>query len=498
MFRAMLLRYDFAVNANACPMLRSASVPRFCASLVVALVLASVLPGAYAQEPSLPPPPQAAEGEFPGSAAEETGQSPLEKADAVPDEGEEASSDRIQYRDPLSIDYEPMGDKWNRFKEALLGITRYSLYDDQLRFRIGGRFQLDGTLISPSNGLTTTIGETDNSVDFRRLRLFAEGIFKNMYFRAEADFAADAGFKSAYLEGREGGLAVWDVLLGKFRYGLFQEPFTLENSMSTFDTTFVEVSMPLVTMGPGSNIGAMVYDASENRRFTWAAGAFSFGRSDNDNAATSVLSLTGRFGFQPTRHNDGERMLHLGLSFSSRTPTNDKERYEARPEARFVRAFADTGDIEANKNTLFALETAWKSGRSWAQVEWIGSNLDAFGAGSLKFQGFAVQGGLFLTGETRPWDSLVGVWGRVRPGRDYHGGNPFKPSNGGAWEIAARYSTVDLNDGPVQGGQVRNLTLGVNWYVNATSKLQFNWVPSRVEDKGNANTWILRYQYAIM
>ncbi len=69
--------------------------------------------------------------------------------------------------------------------------------------------------------------------------------------------------------------------------------------------------------------------------------------------------------------------------------------------------------------------------------------------------------------------------------------------SGGAWEVAARYSMVDLTDGTVTGGVVRDLTAGVNWYASATSKVQLNWIHSKVEDVGNADIWILRYQFAI-
>jgi phosphate-selective porin OprO/OprP len=467
--------------------------------LVIASIATAQVDPMGSQPPADPTPiPTPPPTPSPEPAAAEAGPPADTNNDAVPERGEEASSDRIRYRDPLDIDYEPVKDKWKRFTDSVLGISRYSFFDDQLRFRIGLRFQADGTLAAPSDQLQASLGDLPDGFDVRRFRVFAEGIVKRMYFRAEFDFAADAGFKSIYLEGRQGGLEIWGHLLGKFRYGLFQEPFSLENNMSTFDTTFVEVSMPINAMAPGANLGAMVYDASANRRFTWAVGAFSLGQSTADNASTSKLSVSGRFGFQPVRYNDGRRMLHVGVSASLRAPTSDNQRYEARPEARFVEPFADTGDIPSNKNALLGLEAAWKGGGNWAHAEWIRSNLDSYEADNPHFDGFVLQAGRFLAGgQSRPWDDLFAVWGRVRPEQAYHGGNPFKKANGGVWEVAARYSTVDLNDGPVKGGSVRDLTAGVNWYPDSTSKLQLNWVYSRVEDQGFANIWVLRYQFAI-
>ncbi len=50
----------------------------------------------------------------------------------------------------------------------------------------------------------------------------------------------------------------------------------------------------------------------------------------------------------------------------------------------------------------------------------------------------------------------------------------------GAWELAARYSYIDLNDGTgknrVQGGKMDGVTVGLNWYWNDNLKFQFDWV----------------------
>ena len=439
------------------------------------------------------PAPDAASGSEDASDPDD----PTVREQTVPEEEEAASSDRIQYRDPLDIDEVPVKLKWKNFVSGLRGITQYSFFNNQLRFRLGGRFQADGTLAGSSNQLELDLGHVPNSLRLRRFRIFAEGIIKRMYFRIEFDFAADAGFKSLYFEGKDGGLAIWDHLLGKFRYGYFQEPFSLEQNVSSFDTTFVEVSLPVATFAPGNNIGAMVYDASSSRRFTWAFGAFSWGSADANNASTSVFSLTGRFGYQPVHRNNNRTTLHLGFSVSARSPAGGSVQYKSRPEARFVQPFADTGEIVANKNNLIGFEAAWRKNSTWAQAEFIRSNLASSTGDDPHFGGYVLQLGQFFSGVTRPWDTLFGVWGRVRPEQNYRGGNPFKQKNGGVWEVAARYSTVDLDNGEVEGGTVRDLTAGINWYPNSTSKLQFNWIFSSVEDSGNANIWVLRYQYAI-
>jgi phosphate-selective porin OprO/OprP len=54
----------------------------------------------------------------------------------------------------------------------------------------------------------------------------------------------------------------------------------------------------------------------------------------------------------------------------------------------------------------------------------------------------------------------------------------------GAWELAARYSVFDANSKDVAGGVLRNVTLGVNWYWNPNTKVQFNYIHAMPDTPG--------------
>jgi phosphate-selective porin OprO/OprP len=61
---------------------------------------------------------------------------------------------------------------------------------------------------------------------------------------------------------------------------------------------------------------------------------------------------------------------------------------------------------------------------------------------SLKFQGGYAEAAYVFTGETRTYNPASASYSPLAPA------NPFSLTGGGwgAWEIAGRYSTVDLND----------------------------------------------------
>lgn len=157
-------------------------------------------------------------------------------------------------------------------------------------------------------------------------------------------------------------------------------------------------------------------------------------------------------------------------------------RFRERPEVRVDGArLVDTGNIAGvDDSQSYGLEFAGVYGPFSVQSEFIQTKLKRDGASDLDFDGWYAYASYFLTGESRAYKN--GIFDRTKPK------SPVGKGGYGAWEVAARYSTLDLNDDTVTGGELDNVTLGVNWYATDNIRFAANYVNVLDVDRpGNAN-----------
>jgi len=86
----------------------------------------------------------------------------------------------------------------------------------------------------------------------------------------------------------------------------------------------------------------------------------------------------------------------------------------------------------------------------------------------------------FLTGESRTYSLIESRFDRPIPHNDFY---VLRDANRrlrwriseGAWQVAARYNHLNLDDGQVNGGVLNAMTLGVNWLLNPNARVYFNY-----------------------
>jgi phosphate-selective porin OprO/OprP len=221
-----------------------------------------------------------------------------------------------------------------------------------------------------------------------------------------------------------------------------------------------------------------------------------------------LVSLTGTDVFRP---GDSNGALNSPRPFSFSNPP------EVNIDDNSTKLVSVSG---ANVTDAWAwnLESAVTYQNFLAQGGYFKYGIDQRGVTTLRGQGFDgwyVEGSWVLSGESRGYSAANAAFTNPKPRVN------FSPDGGGwgAFELAARYSTLDLNDnagaiggalpaGGVRGGEQRIGTLGLNWYPNPVLKFTLqaqNVQASRIGTLGttananigqNFNTIALRSQLA--
>jgi phosphate-selective porin OprO/OprP len=327
--------------------------------------------------------------------------------------------------------------------------------DDAFAFQLGGNLWVDGAIY---NADKTPLG---NGLELRRGRLKLEGrLFHDWGYQAEYDFAGnEAEVKDAYLA-YEG----FDNLTIKL--GQFKVPFSLEEQTSGSNITFMERALPVEAFSPGRKLGVGLMSGDKH----WSAAAGLFGEQIGDDASDegdSGWSAAARGTYAPI--DSQGRLVHLGASIDYHDTNADAEvRYRTRPETRVAdQRLVDTDDITDVTDTLrWGFEAAGALGPVSLQGEYIQAQAARRSQRpDLAFGGWYLFGSWILTGEDRRYDAKQGRFEGVDPDGPY-----------GAWEVALRYSRVDLNDAEILGGKQNDVTLGINWYLNENLRFMANYI----------------------
>jgi phosphate-selective porin OprO/OprP len=339
--------------------------------------------------------------------------------------------------------------------------TRVEVLDFYLR--TGCRLYLDVGQVRQDKNSFDSIG-----VGLRTFMIEADGTYGRAWsFRLSVGGLTQGGrFDGSQVFIDEGYVA---YAADRFRWtaGQQTEPFSLENDMSGLATTFMERALP-TALTPGNTVGLSL----STTRGPWFldTGIFSKDLAGSRDVSNQGLGWSGRVAFIPRA--DDEKIMHLGASFSWRglfDLIEDNNTFiRSRPEVGLTDVrFVDTGDLPGiNHISRFGLEAAFQAGPVSLQAEYIRTFLSRENAyGDAALDGWYAYASWFPFGGSRKYNAgkALFVYPDVR-------------SAWGEWEVAVRYSMLNLNDGSVRGGKEQNVTFGLNWYLTPKLRIMANYV----------------------
>lgn len=337
------------------------------------------------------------------------------------------------------------------------GKFEVSSADDDFKFRIGGRLHVDGALHN-DDGI-------DHGDDFemRRARVLLLGtMWRHWHYKLDYDFTVGGsrGIADGYIS--YSGLGHSEI-----RVGHLKEPFSLQNMMSTNNINFTERSLPFALTAL-RNIGTSVHSGSTH--WSAAIGLYGSGIGEPAGDIDQSYGTSGRMTYAPWLTDN--QLVHIGASLAYRNVDQNKSlALSTRPESFLSDTLVTTGTFPADSLYRYGLEAAAVHNNLSLQGEYIGLEVQRTGGLSdVGFNGYYMEASWFLTGETPNYSGKDGVFKVVKPNRLVGQGGI------GAWQMALRFSHLDLNDGPISGGSEDNLTFGLNWYPVPNLRFMANYI----------------------
>jgi phosphate-selective porin OprO/OprP len=351
------------------------------------------------------------------------------------------------------------------------GIT-FRSDDGRLETNLGGRLHLD------AGG-----GEG-------RGPLAEQSLWRGRVRRAWAEFLLTydrAWTLSAQVDAASRQSPIQDLALGYsglgpfiFTIGNFTQPFSLENLESSNAFPFMERSLANA-LSTGRGTGFAI-GANEGR---WTAVAGVFGADINEGAHNNGVAVTARVTYAPLLDKQESKIFHLGVAASVRAADRSADfSIRPTPESNVYDTPIIGFDAVRGVRSLarFGFEAAFQNGPLLLQGQYILARADRDAAPEewrrATFHGGYVQAAYMVTGQARSYELAprYGATYAVFGGVDLAEKDRVSRGGFGAWEIAARYSVLNLDKGQLRGGVEHNATIGLNWYPDTNVRVLANYI----------------------
>ena len=447
-----------------------------------------------------------------GQAAAATSAAQIQPAAGQPAMGQPADAQRL---DNLERTVKQLNEVTNAQAEELAkpkgakvttkGGLKVESEDGQFSFQPIGRLHYDAAFYNQDKS------KMGDGSQLRRARLGMTGkMFSDWIYKLEVDFGRNTGsgtigVKDAYIS-----YLGWNP--AQITVGNFKEPFSINNLTSTNYLSFIErplpITQPTTSLMPDRHMGiaASHYDSN------WSASVGTFMAHTDvtvpPNEGDQSFDVAARITYDPIL--DKGRLVHIGLSGLYRNPSDSAVAFDLKPESNVtgVQFLKTDGTPTAlNPGALTAVDHLYdvdpELALTYGPVSFLGEyfwvpitqhqhdscpNPGGAAAANLRrcpdvtLTGWYAELSYFLTGESRPYNPATARFDRLMPNHN------LGKDGWGAFELAARISHADFDDGPdFQKGTETNYTLGVNWYVNPYIRfiMDYVWVRNNASAAGN-------------
>jgi len=314
----------------------------------------------------------------------------------------------------------------------------------------------DYTFVGQDDKSRTQVGPQASKFDLRAARVVLAGVIKFKrpwtYFfmgdvnelRKEGDRVVDA--LDLYVS-----IPLWKK--ARVRIGKQKEPFIYE--MLGDSANLPQVERILNPFFENRNVGFRYMDNWAKDKISFSFGVYNDWFQNGNSFKNSGTQFSTRLTGLPVESKKKKEFLHLGVAFRYTGADDGKMRFKGRPESNVTDYYVDTGNFEAKHANELAFEALYNRGSFSVLTEYVKAWVESPKYENPNFSGTYIIGSYVLTGETRPYDKLVGYARRIIP-----------KSRWGAVELVGRFGYLDIDDTLIKGGKVKKWYVGVNWWAS--------------------------------
>jgi phosphate-selective porin OprO/OprP len=331
-------------------------------------------------------------------------------------------------------------------------------------------------------------------IKIRDIRLVASGAFRTKRsFTWKAGIMYD-GVTDQWLL-RESGLMVGiPEISGHIFVGRTKEGFSLVKVMNGYAPSGMERQMALDVI-PILGDGIKYLGFLPKQKLIWNIGYFNDIFSEGQGFSTYAWQFAARVGVLPIYKPEEKTIMHIAANYRYGSVLNGSIRVRSRPEANPAPFFIDTGTFSSDFSNHYGLEAYYSKGPFLIGTETYAHAFHSPAQDNPTFVGGEIGISYILTGESRPYNTVGGIYGFIPVKKSVFQGGP------GTWEVYLRYSQLNLTSGNLTGGKMWRITPMVNWHLSKDVRLEFNYgygILDRFGLKGATHFFQTRVQFAFL
>jgi phosphate-selective porin OprO/OprP len=331
-------------------------------------------------------------------------------------------------------------------------------------------------------------------IKIRDIRLVASGAFRTKRsFTWKAGIMYD-GVTDKWLV-RESGLMVGlPEIAGHIFVGRTKEGFSLVKVMNGYAPSGMERQMALDVI-PILADGIKYMGFLPKQKLFWNIGYFNDLLSEGQGFSTYKWQFASRVGVLPIYNPEEKTVMHIAANYRYGSILNGTMRLKSRPESNPAPFFIDTGNFSSDFSNHYGMEAYFSKGPFMIGSEAYAHAFNSPTENNPVFVGGEIGVSYILTGESRPYNTVSGIYGFIPVKKSVFQGGP------GTWEVYLRYSQLNLTSGNLNGGKMWRITPMVNWHLSKDIRLEFNYgygILDRFGLRGATHFFQTRIQFAFL